>query len=127
MKKDFRDWLFDGLEYMSISNKYYKFYTRHNKDFSKVLLRISETSLIPTQYGYAMVLDYEHILFLKFWQVGNNYYGTFVILEEKYFKPKKWGTHIDWWDEPKCLEWAYWANAAKLQQNGPMPEALWRK
>ena len=90
--KDFNSWRFEGLNCKSLSNKYLTM-DRVSQDETKIVIRVNEENLIKTRYGYAFILDYNHVVFLKDWQVSNNYFGTEVLLQKEYFAIKEWGEH----------------------------------
>ena len=112
MTKDFREFLFKGLDVRSKSNKYYTC-KRHNDDFTKIVLKIADSHLIPTKYGYAFVLDHTRVVFLKDWQVNRNYYGNEVILDKNYFVVKEWGTHYDFFENDEATQFEYWVTIVK--------------
>lgn len=114
MTKDFREFLFKGLDVRSTSNKYYTC-KRHNDDYTKLCIKVADSHLIPTKYGYALVLDHTRVVFLRDWQVNRNYYGNEVILDKNYFVVKEWGNHSEFSidDEPTGFE--HWVTVAKAQ------------
>lgn len=114
MKKDFNDFRFSGLNYRDQSNKYFTM-ERVNADETKIVVRVGESHLLQTKYGYALILDCSHVVFLKNWQVSCNYFGNEVLLDKKYFEVKEWGEHYDFGENAENLEWETWLNAAKEQ------------
>lgn len=115
-KKDFNEFRFAGLDFKSASNKYWTM-KRVNADESKIVVKVDESMLQPTRYGYALILDDKHVVFIKDWQVNINYFGCEVLLTKEYFNVKEWGTWKSFGDEPQNLEWAEWLRVAKLQQD----------
>lgn len=115
-KKDFNEFRFAGLDFKSASNKYWTM-KRVNADESKIVVKVDESMLQPTRYGYALILDNKHVVFIKDWQVNINYFGCEVLLTKEYFNVKEWGTWESFGDEPQNLEWAEWLRVAKLQQD----------
>lgn len=115
-KKDFNEYRFAGLDFKSASNKYWTM-KRVNADESKIVVKVDESMLQPTRYGYALILDDKHVVFIKDWQVNINYFGCEVLLTKEYFNVKEWGTWESFGDEPQNLEWAEWLRVAKLQQD----------
>lgn len=115
-KKDFNEYRFAGLDFKSASNKYWTM-KRVNADESKIVVKVAESMLQPTRYGYALILDDKHVVFIKDWQVNINYFGCEVLLTKEYFNVKEWGTWESFGDEPQNLEWAEWLRVAKLQQD----------
>lgn len=116
MAKDFNEYRFAGLDFKSASNKYWTM-KRVNADESKIVVRVDKSMLQPTRYGYALILDDKHVVFIKDWQVNINYFGYEVLLTKEYFNVKEWGTWESFGDEPQNLEWAEWLRVAKLQQD----------
>lgn len=114
--KDFNSFRFDGLDFYEASNKYLSTKKRVSDDEQKVIVKISENHIVPTRYGFALILDYSHVVFLKNWQVSQNYYGTEVLLNKEFFNVKEWGEWDDFGEIPENLEWAEWVNTAKEQQ-----------
>lgn len=115
-KKDFNEFRFAGLDFKPASNKYWTM-KRVNADESKIVVKVDESMLQPTRYGYALILDDKHVVFIKDWQVNINYFGCEVLLTKEYFNVKEWGQWESFGDEPQNLEWAEWLRVAKLQQD----------
>lgn len=111
MDTNFNDFRFDGLNYKNISNKYITM-NRVSDDKDKIVVKVADSHLQKTKYGYALILDSTHVVFLKDWQVDQNYYGSEVLLNKKYFIPKEWGEWDDFFEDPEQLEWDAWMNAA---------------
>lgn len=115
-RKDFNDFRFSGLNYNSISNNYYSM-KRVNEEENKIVIKVGDAHLIETKFGYALILNYDHVVFLKEWQVDKNYFGNEVILTKEYFIPKKWGEHTEFTDEEENLKFDTWLKVAKEQQD----------
>lgn len=115
-KKDFNNFRFDGLEAKDISNKYMTM-NRLNSDETKIVVKVGDSHLQKTRYGFALILDTNHVVFVKDWQVDQNYYGNEVLLTKEYFNVKEWGSFDDFGEEPKNYDWNTWVEAAKAQQN----------
>ena len=75
--KEFNDFRFEGLDWYQQSNKYLSM-NRVSKDENKVVVKVADCHLISTRFGYALILDESHVVFLKSWQVSSNYYGNEV-------------------------------------------------
>ena len=114
MKKSFKEWLFDGMNVKDKSNKYLTC-DRVNADETKIIVRVADSHLIPTRYGWALILDYSHVVFLKDWAVDQNYFGNEVMLTKQYFNVKEWGAHEEFGDDEDNLKWETWLNVAKEQ------------
>lgn len=116
MDTNFNDFRFEGLNCKNISNKYMTM-NRVSDDKDKIVVKVADSHLQRTKYGYALILDHTHVVFLKDWQVDQNYYGNEVLLNKKFFNPKEWGTWEDFFEEPDQLEWDTWMNAAIVQDS----------
>lgn len=112
--KDFNDFRFEGLNWYQLSNKYYSM-ARVSADESKIVVKVGESHVIKTKFGYALVLDNSHVVFLKDWQVSDNYYGVEVLLQKEFFIVKEWGSFEDFDSEPENLDYNTWLDAAKAQ------------
>lgn len=115
-KNDFNNFRFEGLNWYQYSNKYYSM-DRVSADESKIVVKVGESHILKTKFGYALILDYSHVVFLKDWQVSDNYFGVEVLLQKEYFIVKEWGTFEDFGDEPENLDFNTWLEAAKAQAN----------
>ena len=116
MDTSFNDFRFEGLNYKNISNKYMTM-NRISDDKDKIVVKVADSHLQKTKYGYALILDHTHVIFLKDWQVDQNYYGNEVLLNKKFFNVKEWGAWEDFFEEPEQLEWDTWMNAAIEQDS----------
>lgn len=113
-KEDFNNFRFDGLDWRQASNNYLTM-ERVSKDENKIVVKTAGQHLIETKYGYALILDRTHVVFLKSWQVSSNYFGNEVLLTREYFNVKEWGEHDEFDDEPKNLNYNTWLEIAKEQ------------
>ncbi len=125
MKASFRDWLFSGLNVNSASNKYYSL-NRVNDEENKIIVKVSDSHIIPTKYGYALILDRTHVVFLKDWAVESNWYSNEVMLTKQYFNVKAWGEHDEFSDNNEALDFNHWLDVAKVQQQA-QNYVRWRK
>lgn len=116
MKKDFNEFRFSGLDYKLDSNKYYTM-KRVSDDENKVVVKVAAEHLLKTKYGYALILDRSHVVFLKEWQVSQNYFGNEVILQRDFFSVKEWGNHDDFENSDEYLTFDKWLEVAKEQDN----------
>lgn len=117
MKKDFNEYRFKELNYRNKSNKYFTM-DRVSADETKIVVKVGDSHIIETRFGFALILDEKHVVFLKNWQVDSNYYGTEVLLTKEYFTVKEWGDFSDeFGEEPENLNWETWLETAKLQDN----------
>lgn len=116
MKKDFNEFRFAGLNYRDKSNKYYTM-NRVSDDENKIVVKVADEHLLQTKYGFALILDCSHVVFIKDWQVDKNYYGNEVLLTKEYFNVKEWGDFTDFGEEPENLKWETWLETAKEQDS----------
>lgn len=87
-KKGFFDFIFEGLDWEQKSNNYVTC-KRVNEAEDKIVIKVGENQIYKTMYGYALILDVNHVVYLKDWQVSDNYFGKEVVLDKKYFNLKK--------------------------------------
>ena len=113
-KKDFNDFRFAGLNWRQQSNKYLTM-DRVSEDETKIVVKVADAHLSETKYGYALILDYSHGVFLKSWQVSKNYYGNAVLLTKEFFNVTEWGEQEEFSDEPENLKFEEWLKTAKSQ------------
>lgn len=122
---NFNEFRFSGLKMLRESNQYWVF-NRVSDDEEKIMVRVAESHLLKTKYGYALILDETHVVFIKDWQIDFNYFGNEVLLTKQYFNIKEWGNHDEFSDNEEALNWEYWLNAAKAQ-NEEKHFGEWRK
>ena len=126
MKKDFNEFRFAGLGVRQQSNKYLTTERRVNDEETKIVVKVADSHIIPTRFGYALILDQTHVVFLKEWQVDQNWYGNEVVLDKNYFVVKEWGDHQDFFENEEALNFEYWLETAKVQQDADNA-VCWRK
>lgn len=116
-KKDFNEFRFAGLKAnFEYSNKYIES-NRISEDGNKIIVKIGQDHLVETKYGYAVILNATHVVFVNSWQVDINYYGIEVILNKDYFNVKEWGDFSDNFDDTEdFLSWDTWLKVAKQQE-----------
>lgn len=114
-KNDFNNFRFEGLNFFDMSNKYYSM-NRINENEEKIVVKVADSHLLKTKFGYALILDFNHVVFLKEWQVNRNFYGNEVILIKEFFSVKEWGEHTDFFTEEENYNFQTWLDAAKEQQ-----------
>lgn len=113
--KEFNDFRFEGLDWYQQSNKYLSM-NRVSEDENKVVVKVADCHLISTRFGYALILDESHVVFLKSWQVSSNYYGNEVLLQRNFFDVKEWGDFSDNFGEnPDNLDFNCWLETARAQ------------
>ncbi len=85
---EFQNYRFEGLNWNKASNKYYSV-EQYNKNSDNAIIRVSDDHLIKTQYGYGFKTDADNVVWLKDWQVNQNYFGNYVLANKKYWKESK--------------------------------------
>lgn len=114
-KKDFNEFRFSGLNHNKLSNSYFTM-KRVNEAEDKIVVKVGDSHLVQTKFGYALILDCNHVVFLKNWQVDQNHFGNEVLLDKKYFIVKEWGEHEDFFYNEENLNFDKWLEVAKLQE-----------
>lgn len=116
MKKDFNEFRFEGLHFRSCSNKYFTM-KRVSDDGNKIVVKVSDNSLVETRYGYALIIDDKHVVFLKKWQVSCNWFGNEVLLDRNYWNVKEWGDFPDFMGNEQDFDFENWKKVAQMQEN----------
>lgn len=116
MSKDFNEFRFSGLHLEEQSNKFLTM-NRVSDDENKVVVKVGTDHLLKTKYGFALILNSTHVVFLKDWQVDINYFGNEVLIDKDYFLVKQWGDFSDVFDDSEDnLKFEKWLGVAKIQQ-----------
>lgn len=115
MKEDFNEFRFKGLNPKKYSNHYLTM-NRVSDDKEKIVVKVGDAHLEKTLYGYALILDRTRVVFLKNWQVSQNYYGNEVLLDKNYFVVKTWGEHNLFSNSDENLSFDAWLEAAEAQK-----------
>lgn len=115
-KRDFNEFRFSGLNYKECSNKYLTM-DRVSVDETKIVVKIDAGHLVKTKYGFAVILDDKHVVFIKDWAVDMNYYGNEILLTKEFFTVKEWGDFPDYADNDENLNWEHWVEVARSQEN----------
>jgi hypothetical protein len=106
-----------GLNPRRITNKYITM-NRVSEDGEKIVVKVSDAHLLETRYGFGLILDSRHIVWLKENQVSKNYYGNEVIINKGYFNVKEWGDFSNEFESiPENLSFETWKESAIAQQN----------
>lgn len=117
MRKDFNAFRFAGLDHKDLSNKYFTM-NRVSEDEKKIVVRVGDDHVLRTKFGWALILDQEHVVFLKDWQVSQNYFGNEVLIQKDFWNVKKWGNHEAFFGvEEKNHDYNFWLKAAVKQDN----------
>ncbi len=116
MSKDFNEFRFSGLHLEEQSNKYLTM-NRVSDDENKVVVKVGTDHLLKTKYGFALILNSTHVVFLKDWQVDINYFGNEVLIDKDYWLVKEWGDFSDAFDDSEDnLKFEKWLSVANIQQ-----------
>lgn len=88
---------FGSEQIQTLSNKYNQLKGPHvSKDGDNAVVNISPSHVFPTKYGYGVIVDQSHTVFVKPWQVWgrNRDNGGYVVnFNRQYYNVKKWGNH----------------------------------
>lgn len=128
----FNEFRFKGLSAKNHDRSYFTM-KRINSDETKIVVRINDRELKGTQYGYAVILDWSHVIFVKDWQVNRSRFGNELLLFKNRFKPREWKTHFSFYNDPDNLEWDAWVDRARRQaenigkDGNPDIPVRWRK
>lgn len=114
-RKEFNLFRFDGLEARDLSNKYMTM-NRVTEEKNKIVVKVGGDHLMKTKYGYALILDNTHVVFVKDWQVDCNFFQNEVLLTRDFWNVKEWGTHDNFEENEKMLDFDFWVTAALIQQ-----------
>ena len=114
MSRDFNNFRFEGMspsyEKHSINAK------RISEDGNKILVDVAPEHLFKTRYGFALILDRTHVVFIKDWCVLNGSWGhTLVLLNRQYFNVKEWGEWGEFDEESELGDFDAWLEVAKQQ------------
>lgn len=83
----------------------------------KIVVKVAKGQIFETRYGYGLILDKNHVVWLKDFQVYTSSYGTEVILNKNYFNVKQWGDFSDQFAKnEENYKFETWVNAAKEQE-----------
>lgn len=117
MGKRFNDYRFAGLNHFNATNKYMGM-QRVSDDETRIVVKVADAHIFKSRYGYGLILDSSHVVWLKDWAVDDNYYGIEVMLDKQYFNVKEWGSFADFdtADEDE-LCWDHWLGIAKAQRD----------
>lgn len=111
-----KDYWLGGLNANRYSNKYLTM-DRVSEDGNRIVVKVADSHLTETKYGYALILDKNHVVFLKSENVSRNFYGNEVVLNKQYFNVKEYGDFSDKFGEIKSnLSWEDWKKTAQSQK-----------
>lgn len=106
---------FAGLNPYARSNKYLLM-DRVSEDQNKIVVKVSPDQLLRTRYGYALILDSTHVVFIKEWQVTEEFeLGRDVLLDRKYWNVKEWGHFEDYGECEENYSFDTWLTIASEQ------------
>ena len=116
MSKKFNEYRFEGLNYRNFSNKYWMM-DRVSENREKIVVKVADCHLFKTRYGWGLILDRTHVVWLKDWAVSANWYGNEVMLDKQYFNVKQWGEHDEFGDlGDDEMTFEHWLDIAEQQQ-----------
>lgn len=121
--KKFDEFRFAGLNARQYSNKYATM-DRVSADEGKIVVKVAGTQIFKSKYGYGLILDDTHVLWLKDWQVSDNFYGIEVLMNRDYFKPTQYGNFPEFGENEENLTYEAWVNAAKEQAAAKWTETV---
>lgn len=88
---------FGSRQIIKDSNKYSRLEGSHvSKDGNNAVLNIGSSHIFQTKYGYGVIVDAKHTVFVKPWQVWgtNRANGGYVVnFNRQYYNVKKYGDH----------------------------------
>lgn len=113
-RAEFDIFRFGDLNFTSASNKYWTM-DRVSEDENKIVVRVGDSHLVKTKFGYALILDNTHVVFIKDWQVSSNYFGNEVLLTREYCEVKEWGNHEEFDEDKENLLFDTWLAVAREQ------------
>ena len=115
--RDFNNFRFENLNWHQVSNNYYSM-DRVSEDEKKIVVKVADEHILSTKFGYALILDASHVVFLKEWQVSKNYYGNEVLLQKDFFNVKEWGDFSNEFEnDPEECTFEHFLSIAKEQRD----------
>ncbi len=81
-------------QFKPTSRKFMKLTGHHvSPDENNAVIVVGDNNIFKTPYGYAIILNAEHVVFVKDWQVwGMTRNGDYIInLNREFYKVKEWG------------------------------------
>ena len=90
---------FSPEQFRKYSNQYAYMVGSHvSEDGNTAIIKISSNHVIPTKYGYAVIVDAKRVVFIKHWQVWGTSFkdGSYIIsFNRQYYQVKEWGDHSE--------------------------------
>lgn len=97
-----KDYTFKGFapeQFRKYSNQYAYMVGSHvSEDGNTAVIKIAANHVIPTKYGYAVIVDAKRVVFIKHWQVWGTSFkdGSYIIsFNRQYYQVKEWGDHSE--------------------------------
>ena len=98
---------FEPERFSKASKTYTLFEGSHiSDDGNHVVVRLRDSHLLETKYGYGVIVDAKHVIFIKKWQIWGKHhlYRTYLVsFSREYFKVSEWGDFSDRFDELEDL------------------------
>ena len=86
-------------QFSKYSNQYVELRGAHvSEDGNNAVVKISSNHVIPTRYGYAIIVDAKRVVFIKHWQVWGTSFkdGSYIIsFNRQFYQVKEWGDHSE--------------------------------
>lgn len=67
-------------------------------DGNNVVIKIAPSHVIPTRFGYAIIVDANRVVFIKEWQVWGTSFkdGSYIVsFNRQFYQVKEWGDHSE--------------------------------
>lgn len=115
-KQQWNEYRFEGLNLRLCSNKYLTM-NRVSEDKNKIVVKVAENNIFKTKYGYALIINRTKVVFVKDWQVSDNWFGIEVMLFRDYFNVKEFGEHQEFGNDETYASFDEWVKVAIAQEN----------
>ncbi|WP_261372858.1 hypothetical protein [Lactobacillus jensenii] len=104
-------------QFKAYSNNYSKFTGKH------VVVRVAWNNIIKTRYGFAMIIDRNHVVFGKNWQLwGNGQWNEDIVVSfnRQFFSIKEFGDFEEFAEEGDIKSFDDLVEMAKAQEKQDM-------
>lgn len=99
---------FGSEQMLKATNTYTSFLGSHvSKDKNNAVVLVDSMQVMKTKYGYGVVVDDKHTVFVKDWQVwGRNAENKHVVINfnRQYYNVKEWGNYSESWRKKSNLK-----------------------
>ena len=111
-------------QFKAYSNNYSKFTGKHvSDDNNHVVVRVAWNNIIKTRYGFAMIIDRNHVVFGKNWQLwGNGQWNEDIVVSfnRQFFNIKEFGDFEEFAEEGDIKSFDDLVEMAKAQEKQDM-------